>query len=228
MPRVLQILFGAAFTIAASLCLGRLLLDRLRVSLYREEAVLLAFVSGSALLSQAVFVLSLVHQARRNIFLVGGVAVMLLAWREARGRPPRKSFTAIPRTWKIIFILIFTAFFLLYFLNALAPETSPDGSGYHLGNVLRMWRRRGFVWNYHSMYSYLSQGMEMVFLVAFSIGRHSSATLVHFAFQFAMPLLIFTYGRRFGFSNVSLFAAVLVYSSPVAGKAGASAYNDLA
>src|SRR5215471_8374468 len=111
MPQVLQILFGAAFTIAASVCLGSLLLNRLRVSLFREEAVLLAFVSGSALLSQAVFVLSLVHQARRNIFLAGGVAVMLLAWREVRRQPPRKSLPGIPRIWKVLFILIFMAFF---------------------------------------------------------------------------------------------------------------------
>jgi hypothetical protein len=117
---------------------------------------------------------------------------------------------------------------LIYFVNALAPETSPDGSGYHLGNVARMWRNHGFVWDYHSMYSYLSQGLEMLFLVAYSFGRHSSAALVHFAFQLTLALLIVCYGRRYGFPNAAWCAAILVYASPVVGIAGSAAYNDLA
>ncbi|HLI86630.1 MAG TPA: discoidin domain-containing protein [Bryobacteraceae bacterium] len=112
-------------------------------------------------------------------------------------------------------------------MNALAPEASPDGSGYHMGNVARMWRRHGFVWDYQSMYSYLSQGMEMLFLVAYSIGRHASAALVHFAFLITLALLLVCYGRRFGFPRAGLFAAVLVLASPVVGRAGSSAYNDL-
>ena len=43
-----------------------------------------------------------------------------------------------------------------------------------------MWRNHGFAWDYHSMYSYLSQGTEMLFLMAFAFGRHSAAALVHF------------------------------------------------
>ena len=88
-------------------------------------------------------------------------------------------------------------------MNALAPEISPDGSGYHLGNVARMWRNHGFVWDYHSMYSYFSQGIEMLFLVAFSFGRHSSAALVHFAFLCTLPLLMVCWGRRFGYAEGS-------------------------
>ena len=58
------------------------------------------------------------------------------------------------------------------------------------GNVARYWRHQGFDWNYHSIYSSLSQGMEMLFLVAFAIGRHPAAAMVHMAFQATLPLLI--------------------------------------
>jgi len=228
MLQVLSILLGAAFTVGTAMALGSLLLNRLRLTLYRQEAILLSFVGGSALLSLAIFFLCLVNQARRNVFLLGGLAAIVWAWRQARSEARPKAFPDAPKIWHVSFLVLVGAFFFIYFFNALAPETSPDGSGYHLGNVLRIWQHHGFVWTYHSMYSYLSQGMEMLFLVAFSIGRHSAASLVHFAFQLTLPLLIAAYGRRFGFPVAGFFAAILVYVSPVVGKAGASAYNDLA
>ena len=124
--------------------------------------------------------------------------------------------------------MVLAAFFVLYFFNALAPEISPDGSGYHLAIVARFWRQHGFVWDYHTMYAYFPKGAEMLFLVAFVFGHFSAAALVHLAFLLSLPLLIACYGRRYGFPRTGLFAAVLVYASPVAGKAGSSAYNDLA
>src|ERR1700683_1256715 len=142
--------------------------------------------------------------------------------------PRHKRLPALPRAWAILFAVIYVAFFACYFTNALAPEISPDGSGYHLGNAARDWRHNGFDWTYHSIYSSLGQGMEMLFLVAFSIGRHPAAALVHMAFQAALPLLMFCYGRRFGFPTVGAFAGLLIYACPVAGIAGVSAYNDLA
>ncbi|PWU04367.1 MAG: hypothetical protein C5B51_16960 [Terriglobia bacterium] len=228
MLQVVSILFGAAFTIGVSLALGLLLIHRLRLALHREEALLLGFVCGAALLSLAAFLLAVIHQARTAVFVLGGLVAIAAAIYESRREPVRKALPAAPRLWKGFFFLIFAAFFFVYFFNALAPETSPDGSGYHLGNVARMRVQHGFDWDYHSMYSYLSQGMEMLFLVAFSFGRHSAATLVHFAFQAALPLFIACYGMRFGFPRAGLFAGLMVYASPVVGKAGASAYNDLA
>src|SRR5205807_7772107 len=82
--------------------------------------------------------------------------------------------------------------------------------------------------DYHSLYSYLSQGAEMLFLVAFSLERHSGASLVHFAFLCTLPLLMVCYGRRFGYPKAGLFAAILVYAAPVVAKDGVSAYTDVA
>ncbi|HJT88533.1 MAG TPA: hypothetical protein VJ732_11770 [Bryobacteraceae bacterium] len=231
MARVWQlghILFGAAFTVVVCFSLGNLLLWRLRVSFQRHEYALFSFLSGSALLSLAVFLLCVIQQARVGIFLLAGGMSIAGSVLLARRAPERKPLATVPRAWAAVCFVVISVFFVVYFLNALAPEISPDGSGYHLGNVSRILQRHGFVWDYHSMYSYLSEGLEMLFVVAFSIGRHSAAALVHFAFLTTLPLLVICYGRRFGFPSAALFAAVLVYASPVLGKDGTSAYNDLA
>ena len=227
MPAVSAIL-GAAFTVGVCVALGSLLLRRLRLEFHRLEATLFAFVTGSACLSLATFVLCVVHQARLSVFLVAGTVAVAWAIWEARTGSPRSPFPPMPRAWTVVFIVVFAAFFACYLTNAVAPEISPDGSGYHLGNVARYWRHGGFDWDYHSIYSSLSQGMEMLFLVAFAIGRHPAAATVHMAFQATLPLLILCYGRRFGFPRVGAFAGLLVYACPVAGISGISAYNDLA
>jgi hypothetical protein len=227
MRELVNILFGAAFTVAVSVALGTLLLERLRVKLYRFEAGLIAFAAGAGCLSFLVTGLCFIHQARRGVFLWGGLAVIAFAIWRSRGRERRRSLPAISLNWLVPFYLVFAAFFVYYFVNALAPEVSPDGSGYHLGNVVRIWRNYGFVWDYHSMYSYLSQGMEMLFVVAFSFGHHSAAALVHFAFLCALPLLMVCSGQRFGYPKAALFAAAVVFASPLIAKDGVSAYLDL-
>jgi len=276
---VLPILFGAAFTVAVATAMGSLLLRALRLPFALGETALMSFVSGSACLSLATFLLCLIHQARWPVLLWGGLTLILWALRQVRpdrspahsrfGEPESRPLTrdsqssssfstttqppkTLARTgsaseasasypqpptpnpqppfpWLApLCFLLLAAFFLAYFFNALAPEVSPDGSGYHLGNVARLWRHHGFVWDYHSMYSYLSQGAEMLFLVAFTFGGHSAAALVHFAFLTTLPLLMISYGRRFGLPRAALFAAILAYTCPIAGLAGVSAYNDLA
>jgi hypothetical protein len=224
---VVSVIFGAGFTVAVCLAIGSLLLRRLRLGFHRLEAALFAFVTGSACLSLATMVLCVIHQARLAVFLAGGAAVMCWAVWEARKDTPRPALPGLPLAWRVIFGVVFAAFLACYFCNALAPEISPDGSSYHLGNVARDWRNQGFDWHYQSIYSSLAQGMEMLFLVAFAIGRHPAAAMVHMAFQAALPLLMQCYGRRFGFPRAGACAALLIYACPVAGITGISAYNDL-
>jgi hypothetical protein len=227
MREVAYILFGAAFTVTVSLAMGRLLVARLGLTFHRGEAALIEFVAGSGCLSFVVAILCTLHIARKGVFQWGGLAVISMALWQARSAPRRKSLPAISLKWITAFFLIFGAFFIYYFFNGLAPEISPDGSGYHLGNVVRMWRNHGFAWDYPSLYAYFSQGAEMLFLVAFTFGRHSAAALVHFTWLCALPLLMVCWGRRFGYSKAGVFAAILVFATPVIGKAGISAYNDL-
>jgi hypothetical protein len=228
MRETFYILFGAAFTIAVSTALGSLLLARLRIALYRTEAALIAFVAGAGCLSFVTALLCTVHLARKGVFQWLGAGVIALAVWTARKAPRRRELPAVPLTWWAGFFAVFAIFGIYYFINALAPEVSPDGSGYHLGNVARMTRSHGFVWDYHDMYAYLSQGTEMLFLVAFAFGRHSAAALVHFAFLCTLPLMMVCWGRRFGYWKAGFFAAVVVFVSPVIAKDGVSAYNDLA
>ena len=220
-------IFGAGFTVAVSMALGFLLLGCLRLQFHRAETALFAFVSGSACLSLGVFFLCLVHQARPVAFAFLGAAAIGCAVWQARKQPERASLPGMPAAWRALFGVVFLAFFLCYFINALAPEVSPDGSGYHLGNVARYARNAGFAWDFHSIYASLSQGMEMLFLVAFSFGKHSAAALVEVAFQAALPLLMVCYGRRFGCPRAAAFAGILTFACPVVGIAGSAAYLDV-
>jgi hypothetical protein len=228
MREVANILFGATFTVAVSVALGTLLFARLRLALHRWEATLFQFVVGAGCLSFLTAILCTLHIARKGVFQWGGLIAIVLALRQAKHAPRRRSLPAVPLTWMALFFVIFGVFFIYYFFNALAPEVSPDGAGYHLGNVVRIWRHHGFDWDYPSMYAYLSQGTEMLFLVAFSFGRHSAAALVHFTYLCALPLLMVCWGRRFGYPKAALFAAVVIFACPVVAKDGVSAYNDLA
>lgn len=226
LQRVVSILFGAGFTIAAAWAAGAILLRRLKLELDPLETVLFAFLSGAACLSLAVFLLCLVHAARPAAFLIAGSA--LIAGAGFRGPRAGKRLPGIPKPWLSLLFLTLTPFFVMYFITALAPEVSPDGSGYHLGNVVRMLGAGGFVWDYHSMYSAFPQGLELLFLVAFAFGAHSAAALVHLAFFVSLPLMLLCYGRRFRMIPASVFAAIVVFASPLFGLTGSSAYNDAA
>src|SRR5712691_8939059 len=84
MSKVLALLFAAGFTYLVSLSAGKMLLDGLRVKLYRSEEYFFGFVLGSALLSTAVFALTVAHLAYTSVFLAFGLATVgLAAWRKA-------------------------------------------------------------------------------------------------------------------------------------------------
>src|SRR5262249_41641371 len=101
-------------------------------------------------------------------------------------------------------------------------------SAYHLGFVARYLRVHGFERITTNMYAALSEGVEMIFVPAFAIGRHSAAALVHLGFLSALTLAIFAYGRQLGKPWAGAAAAFLVFASPVVGIDASSAYNDAA
>ncbi len=228
MLQPLSILAGAAFTVAVCMALGRLLLRALSVKLYRQEEHPLAFVTGAACLSLLTFILCAAGLARRGVFLALGLAVLAIAIRRGAHRPVGESFPALPPFWKWLFASIFAVYGVVYFFNAMAPETSPDGVAYHLGLVTRYFRAHGFERISTSMYANISQGIEMLYLFAFAFGRHSAASLTHFAFLVTLTFSILSYARRFGFPVAGICAALLVFVSPVVGLDGSVAYNDVA
>jgi hypothetical protein len=202
------------------MCLGAglVLLRLLRVVLEPKEQVLFAFLGGAAVVSTVVFFLCVLHVAWPAVFLALGVVAVAAGSRYF----PRISIDKSP------YLALLGCIFLLYFFIALAPEVSPDGSGYHLGNVRRILEHHGFPWDQHSIYTAFPQGVEMLFLVAYSIGGGPAAAMVHLAFLVVLARLIVCSARRWGHPRAGWFAAVLVFASPVVGLVGASAYNDIA
>ena len=218
----LAILFGACITVATSLGLGKLLLG----ASCREWPV--RFVCGAGILSLVVFVLCCLGWVYPLTFLAVAVAIGAATVRE-RSSVIRKDRTlSVAPPIACVFIAIFAVYSVIYLVNAMAPEVSPDGSAYHLSFVAKYFREHGFhviTWN---LYASLSEGMEMLFLFAFAFGRHSAAAMVHFAFLLALAWQIFAYGKHEGFPLAGASAAVLVFVSPVVGIDGTTAYNDVA
>jgi hypothetical protein len=224
---VLAILFGWLFTVATAWALGTLLLRKLSLVFYRWEERLFAFLVGAALLSAIVFALCAAHLAWKPLFLVLGLAIIFYALRMGAHHPRGDSFAPLPRRWRWVFLAVFGAFTVLYFINALEPESSPDGMAYHLGVVAKYQRTHGFPRITTDIYASLSEGIELLFLWAFEYGRHSAAALVHYAFFIALIFLILSYARRIGRPGAGVAAALFTYASPVVGLDGTVAYIDV-
>jgi hypothetical protein len=228
MKAVLSILFGATFLVATAWALGTIVLRKLGVTLYRVEERLFGFVVGAACLSAIVFALSTIKLASKGVFLALGLAIIGYALYSGAHRPNGDEFPRLSAMWKWIFALVFSVFTVVYFFNAMAPEMSPDGMAYHLSVVAKYYKAHGFVRIPYNFYTELSQGIELLFFYAFAFGKHSAATLVHYAFLVVITFLMLCYGRRIGYPGVGAAAALFFYASPVVGYDAVIAYNDVA
>jgi hypothetical protein len=225
MTGIVSPILGALVTVVAAISFGLLALDKLGIALRRLERYVLAFVLGSACLSLATLILSALHLARKGVFFALATALVTFAWRLKIIDKPKTS--AVPGWLVGLFLVLTIPFAVRYLVFAWAPEVSPDGTTYHLGNVFRFWAHHGLT-PIRDMYGALPEGLEMLFLMAFSIGRHSAAALVHLSFLICLPLLIVSYSLRYGFPKAGFLAAVLIFASPIMGKDGSEAYNDVA
>jgi hypothetical protein len=228
MLQVLSILMGTLLCGGTSLCLGIILFRKLVIHAERVEYFSLAFVVGSACFSQIIFFLCAISLARKEVFLAVGLLAGLAAFALTRTNVTYLTFPSMSSRLRWLLGLLFGIFGVVYLVNALAPEMSPDGSAYHLPLVACYLRAHGFkpiTWN---LYASLSQGIELLFLPAFSLGGPSAAAMVHFLFLIDLVLLMICYGRRFEFPVPAAVAAFLVFASPVVGWDGTSAYNDVA
>jgi hypothetical protein len=225
---VLPILFGAFFTLATAWSIGTLLLRHLAAALYDSERWLLAFVFGSACLSEIMFALCALRIVYPAVLLIVGLAVIAAAVYSGGLRSSRKAFPPLAPLWKWTFVLLFAAFTGYAFFNALAPEHSADGMAYHLNAARTYQQAHGFPRITTDMYANLSEGVELLYLFAFVFGRHSAATLVHFAFLIALAFLVLCYGRRIGSPAVGVAAAIFTYTCPVILRTATVAYIDVA
>jgi len=227
MPAILTELIAAGVTVATCLCVGSLILRWFKLA----PSGALAFLCGSAVASLAVLLLSLAGWIPPWMFVVFAVAAAASRWRwGTTGKRPVGD-----RPHMLIRAVVFV-FGAIYFIHALAPEASADGSWYHLG-LVRLYLERGAMYPDPSMLASFPQGMEMLFLMAYALAKllHASpgaagaaAALVHLSFLAALVKLLFDAGRRAGFPAAGYAAGLVMLASPVVGIDAASAYNDVA
>jgi len=227
---VAHILIGSLACVVTALALGVTALRMLRLELRRAEAICLGFVVGSALTSTLTLGIAALWTAREGVFLAIASCAAILLWRQRqwlRGLR-RTRLDRIPRALRLLFGAAWLAYGVIYFRQALSPEMSADGMTYHLG-LVNLWNHAHGLIRNNGMYAALPEGVEMLFLFAFAIGRHSAAALVHLSFLMCLPLLMILYGCRFGWPRGgAVLAAILVFASPLAAADGTAAYNDVA
>ncbi len=233
LDRLAGVLAGGLATVLTACLLGRTALGflrRLRGQLTRAEGWVFSLAFGSALLSTIVFALCALRWFH-DVSVLAVIAGTLACWlRWGRWRWP--SLTAepqrVPRSWQLILVLPAAVYGVLYAIHTLAPETRTDAMGYHLGLVQRYYRAHGFVPLTTNIYAHVSQGAEMLYLFAYSIGRESAAKIVHFSFLVATVGSILCLARRFRADLAGVFAAVVFFTCPVVIPDATSAYNDCA
>ncbi|MGA7409082.1 MAG: hypothetical protein WBW33_01275 [Bryobacteraceae bacterium] len=224
------ILLGFFCCAVTSLSLGLATLRALRCDLDKIESLALGYVVGSAITSTLTLILGLLGAISELTFVTVTVLSLLLLFEQRKWFRGLAVTSTGSVTWPVKAMLLATllSYGVLYFRQALAPEMSPDGTVYHLGFV-NLWTHAGRIYRLVDMYAAMPQGIEMLFLFAFTIGRHSAAALIHLWFLFDLPLLMLLYGRRFGWSYfATAFAAILVFASPIFGTVGTVAYVDVA
>ena len=227
--KIAAILFAAAFSFLVSLLLGKLLLRWLRLSLYRCEELFFGFVLGAACLSTAIFLLSVLRLAYSSVFFVTGCAVIATSWKYGAMRfSPNSPPSSLPRTSALLFGGIFGVFAALYFVVALCPESSVDGTAYHVALPALYLREHHIPAITTNLLSSLSEGMEMLYLFALSFGKQSATAMVHLLFTLAAPLAIFSYAKRLGSPIAGCIGGLLFFLSPATGIVGTAAYVDVA
>ncbi len=225
---VSRILFAAAFTFVTSLAAGKILLRLLRVKLCRSEEFFLGFVAGSACLSMAVFLLSAMHLAYTAVFLAAGVAILSAAFFSGSMQFAARTLDAVPRQWSILFVAFYALFACFYLVAALTPEASSDGAMYHVALPALFLREHHIPAITTSMLAAFSEGAEMLYLFAFSFGRHSATAMVHLSFLLMAPWGILSYARRIGSPGAGVVGGLLFFLSPAIALDGTTAYVDVA
>jgi hypothetical protein len=215
LPSVLSSIAGAALALITAYGLGAFLLRR------RTAPPEIALALGAIVESLLVVLLLTANLAYLAIFTAIAILAVAAAWRMRPGPVPPVS---VPR-WAFV---IFLPYGVWYLVNTLAPEITPDGITYHLGLAREYVRLGGFP-DHTYFYDLIPQGMEMLYTVAYAIGKHPAAKLVEFAFFLGGVPLIFRVGKRLGLDATgSTLAAVFYFTAPVIGLTGSSSYNDAA
>jgi hypothetical protein len=215
---VALILAGALLTISSCWSAGRLVFRW--VGLPSAFTGAIQFGTGAAVVSGLIFMMCALHLVSTSTLVFLGLGLVAA------------SFAAIRPVWAMprlsLWWIPFAVFGAWYFINALAPETSADGTFYHLAFPMRYLEHGGFYRVTTNFYANLSQGVEMLFLMAFAVGKHSAGALTHLSFLFALAAGLVAYASSIGKPSAGWLAALIVFTSPVIGFDATLAYNDVA
>jgi hypothetical protein len=215
-----KILFGGGFTILACYSLGKLCLWRIRAP------KVMALPVGAAIFSLCVYALLLAGSAGSGPLAVLGAGALLPLMRRDKRQSKVEPREPLDRITRWLLIGVFAAYGVLYVAHTLAPELQPDALYYHLGLVSE-YARLGAFPDRIDFYGVLPQGMEMLYLFAYTFGGYSAAKLAHFAFLLVTPAIILAIGRRLGVSDrVSWIGAALYFCAPVVGVSATCGYTD--
>jgi len=226
--QVASILFAAAFTFLTCLFLGKSLLKFGSAKLYRSEELFFGFVLGAACLSTIVLLVSLAGLAYSWVFFALGCGAFGLAYRCGALGLTQQRLRPLPRPWTILFASVYAVFAVLYLMNALAPEVSADGAMFHVALPALYLREHRIPPITTNFLASMSEGLEMLFLFAFSFGRHSAAAMVDLLFTLLLPLGMLSYARRIEAPAAGVIGSLLFFLSPAVGAYGAIAYLDVA
>ena len=83
---------------------------------------------------------------------------------------------SLPAWSRVLLCLVMAPYGVIYLRQAMSPEMSPDAMAYHLG-LVNLWVHAGRIYKIGPMFAAIPHGMEMLYLSAFTIGRHSAAAL---------------------------------------------------
>ena len=165
------------------------------------------------------------------VFLTVAAVTGLLWWRWGRNLPATPTSTGNSKRepfWTVLLCAVGWLTAPCILSTDLHPKSAPTRSTTTSGLVGRYYRDHGFSLIETNVYAYLSQGAEMLYLFAYSFGRHSAAKMVHLCFLFATVAAMLAFSRRFGIWRAGVVGALLYACSPVVGTDATSAYNDCA
>jgi hypothetical protein len=225
---VLLAILGAALVIGSSLALGFLILQRWAVPFTRLEAWLFAFFTGASAFSLLTFLITAAYAAYTLVFLLVAITCIFVWVRLVGPSGPYATADPVPKGWLVLAIVLCARFAVLYISRALGPEYSYDGSTYHLALVATYFREHHFPLITTNMYANFPEGLEMLFLAAFSVGRHAAATTVHLFILFGLSAAFIAFGLRFHMAKAGIAAMVLVFLAPIVGFDASVGYNDVA
>ncbi len=228
------VVLGPTLTLLAAYGFGRLMLHVGGVWRESMEQRVTAITVGLPALTLLMFVLAACQAVSAvSCALVSALGALCALWRIAPSKAPYTAIEWSPLGWlpKIavvvaaVGILCFTALYLRF---AAVPDIGFDSAYYHLGFVRSYFENGGFVYYTDNLYAALSQGTELLFLHAYTVGAESAASMMSLSFLAISSAIVYWLLVRETGELAAISAALMVFTIPVLGVTATLAYVDAA